>query len=109
MEGNADHSTAKIQNNNTNPQVLYIQKQIDELERRFEERLKELRDELEQATRRSLISPTRAAEILDVTVSAIRKRGNKGTLIKYNADGSRKITNRRTPVYFDENEVRNKI
>lgn len=89
--------------------VEYIEQQIRELEERFQQHVNELREELEQAKGITLISPDRAAEILNISVSAVRRRADRGDLTKYNADGSRKVTNRRTPIYFDEKEVRDRI
>lgn len=104
---NVEHRVQNIRNGND--KVKQIRKEINELQQRLEEQAEELSRRLDGIEQANLVSVERAAEILDVSVSAIRKRADRGTLTKRNADGSKKITNRRTPVFFDEQEVRNKI
>lgn len=106
---NAEHASGKVPNNKGKGKVRQIKKKIDELEDRLAERVRELRRDLEAIEQANLISPARAAEILDISVEAVRKRAARGTLTKRNADGSKKITNRKTEIFFDEQEVRNKI
>lgn len=82
-----------------------VERTRDEMNRKLDK----LQGRIERAEKLELISPKKAAEILGITMDAIYKRAGNGTLTKYNKDGSRKITNRRTPIYFNRAEVENRI
>lgn len=106
---NAEQSVSNIRGSKSKTKYELIRQEIEELDRRLSNKVRELREELQEIEQANLVSTKRAAEILGISEDAVRKRADSGTLTKRNADGSKKITNRRTPVFFDEQEVRNKI
>lgn len=86
-----------------------ISNEIEKFEDRMVQQLRSLERRIRDRTDKQLVSARIAAKATGLTEAAIRQSARRGTINKYNANGTRKITNSKTSVFFCLHEINNRM
>lgn len=86
-----------------------IMEELERFEDDVAQKLSRLRRSISNHLETTLVNAGVAAKVTGLAESTIRQAGQRGTITKYNEDGSKKIHNGNTAVFYDLDEIQLKL